>query len=220
MVSPERLESMQSGWLRVLERYRVAPADAYPPFDALVAAYTAPERHYHNLGHLSEMFRVAERLAALVEDEGALALAIWFHDAVYDSRAKDNERRSGELAVDLLGPIGVPASTIERIVGMIWATAHTADAPPAARDTQVLLDADLAILGASEERYVKYAADIRKEYAWVPEADYRAGRAAVLERFLAAPRIYYTQMMFEEGEQRARANLRAELTQLRDGRTA
>jgi predicted metal-dependent HD superfamily phosphohydrolase len=221
MVSPERLESMQKGWLRALEGYRVAPADAYPPFDALVAAYTAPERHYHNLEHLSEMFRVVERLAALVEDPGALALAIWFHDAVYDSRAKDNERRSGELAVDLLGPIGVPASTIERIVGMIWATAHTAGAAPAAvRDTQVLLDADLAILGASEERYARYAEDIRKEYAWVPEADYRTGRAAVLERFLAAPRIYYTQVIFEEGEQRARANLRAELTRLRDGQTA
>jgi predicted metal-dependent HD superfamily phosphohydrolase len=218
MVSPERLESMQKGWLRTLERYRVAPVDAYPSFDALVAAYTAPERHYHNLEHLSEMFRVAERLAALVEDPGALSLAIWFHDAVYDSRAKDNERRSGELAVDLLGPIGVPASTIERIVGMIWATAHTADAvPPAVRDTQVLLDADLAILCASEERYARYAEDIRKEYAWVPEADYRTGRAAVLERFLAAPQIYYTPVMFEEGEQRARANLRAELTRLRDG---
>ena len=215
MVSPERLESMQKGWLRVLEKYRVAPADAYPPFDALVSAYTAPERHYHNLEHLDEMFKVAERLSASVEDPSALHLAIWFHDAVYDSRAKDNERRSGELAVDLLGPIGVPSSTIERIVQMIWATAHTADStPPALRDTQVLLDADLAILGASEDRYARYATDIRKEYAWVPEADYRKGRAAVLERFLAAPRIYHTQILFEEGEQRARANLRTELASL------
>jgi predicted metal-dependent HD superfamily phosphohydrolase len=215
MVSPERLESMQKGWTRVLEKYRVAPADAYPPFDALVAAYTSPERHYHNLEHLGEMFRVADRLSPSVEDPNALHLAIWFHDAVYDSRAKDNERRSGELAVDLLGPIGVPSSTIERVVQMIWATAHTADGqPPALRDTQVLLDADLAILGASEERYARYAADIRKEYAWVPEADYRKGRAAVLQRFLAAPRIYLTQTLFEEGEQRARANLRTELALL------
>ena len=209
MVSPERLESMQRGWVRALEAYRIAPADAYPSFDVLVAAYSAPERHYHNLEHLAEMFRVIDRLSAHVEEPAALHLAIWFHDAVYDSRAKDNERRSGELAVDLLGPIGVPASTIERVVSMIWATAHTADGtPPALRDTRVLLDADLAILGASEERYARYAADIRKEYSWVPERDYRAGRAAVLERFLASPRIYHTQIMFDEGEQRARENLR------------
>jgi predicted metal-dependent HD superfamily phosphohydrolase len=218
MVSPERQESMQKGWLRVLEQYRVAPEDAYPPFDVLVAAYTAPERYYHNLEHLYEMFRMVERLSAQVEDPSALHLAVWFHDAVYDSRAKDNEQRSGELAVDLLGPIGVPASTIERIVSMIWATAHTADgAPPARRDTRVLLDADLAILGASEERYARYAADIRKEYAWVPDDAYRTGRAAVLERFLALPRIYHAQVLFEEGESRARANMRAELARLRGG---
>ena len=161
MVSPERLESMQKGWVRALEKYRVAPAEAYPAFDVLVAAYSAPERHYHNLEHLAEMFRVVDRLSAQVEDPTALHLAVWFHDAVYDSRAKDNERRSGELAVDLLGPIGVPGSTIERIVQMIWATAHAAGAePPASPDTRVLLDADLAILGASEERYARYAADM------------------------------------------------------------
>jgi predicted metal-dependent HD superfamily phosphohydrolase len=215
MISPERLEAMQRGWVRAVEAYRVPPASAYPPFDVLVAAYSAPERHYHNLEHLAEMFRVIDRLAATVEQPAALHLAVWFHDAVYDSRAKDNEPRSGELAVDLLGPIGVPASAIERIVGMIWATAHTADpTAPAHHDTRVLLDADLAILGASEQRYARYAADIRKEYDWVPDVAYRAGRAAVLERFLAAPRIYQTPLVFEEGEQRARANLRAELADL------
>jgi predicted metal-dependent HD superfamily phosphohydrolase len=214
MVSPERLESMQKAWARVLEKYRVTPRDAYPAFDVLVAAYSAPERHYHNLEHLAEMFRVVERLAGQVEDPHALHLAVWFHDAVYDSRAKDNEQRSGELAVDLLGPIGVPAAAIERIVSMIWATAHTSDGPPALRDTQILLDADLAILGAAEERYARYAADIRKEYAWVPEPNYRAGRAEVLTKFLAQPRIYHTQIMFEEGDARARANMRAEIASL------
>jgi predicted metal-dependent HD superfamily phosphohydrolase len=210
MISPERLESMQRSWAGVLQNYRVALADAYPAFDKLVAAYSAPERHYHNLEHLGEMFRVVGRLAGSVDDANAIVLAVWFHDAVYDPRAKDNEQRSGELAVDVLGTLGVPASVIERVARMIAATAHATD-PPADRDTQALLDADLAILGASEERYARYAADIRKEYEWVPEADYRAGRAAVLEQFLARPRIYHTQIMFEEGEARARANLKAEL---------
>lgn len=215
MVSPERLESMQKGWVRVLEKYGVAPLDVYPAFDVLVAAHSAPERHYHNLEHLAEMFKVVERLSASVENPNLLHLAIWFHDAVYDSRAKDNERRSGELAVDLLGPLGVPASAIERIVQMIWATAHAAEAPPAnQKDTQVLLDADLAILGASEERYARYAAAIRKEYAWVPEVDYRVGRIGVLQRFLAQPRIYHTQLLHEEGDARARANMRAEIATL------
>lgn len=214
MFWPERLESMQVAWTRLLERYGVAAANAYPVFDVLVAAYTAPERHYHNLEHLHEMFRVAGRLAPNTDEPAAVQLAIWFHDAVYDSRGNDNEARSGELAVDLLGPIGVPASTIERVVRLIRATAHGANAQPPDRDTATLLDADLAILGAAEERYERYALDIRREYAWVPDSDYRRGRAAVLSHFLARPRIYFHQLMIEEGETRARQNMNAELARL------
>ncbi len=214
MVSPDRL-AMRKDWLAALAKYGVAPADADPMFDVVVTMYSAPERYYHNLEHIAEMFLVIERLSASVEEPAALHMAVWFHDAVYDSRAKDNEKLSVELAVDLLGPLGVPASVLNRIVQMIGATAHTADAPPPTdRDAQVLLDADLAILGAPEDRYVRYAADIRKEYAWVPDADYRKGRAAVLEHFLTRPRLFLTDVMFEECERRARANVGSELAAL------
>jgi predicted metal-dependent HD superfamily phosphohydrolase len=216
MTSPDRHAALKPSWLKLLARYNVTPAAAAPPFDLLVAAYSAPDRHYHNLEHLDEMFRVAGRLATISDDTAPLHLAIWFHDAVYDPRAKDNEPRSADLAVDLLGPIGVPASALERVVRMIRATAHRpGDPPPGDRDTSILLDADLAILGAPEERYARYAADIRKEYAWVPDADYRKGRAAVLEAFLTRPRIYCNDLLFQEIEGRARANLRAEVAALR-----
>jgi predicted metal-dependent HD superfamily phosphohydrolase len=216
MISPERHDALQQGWVKLLARYGVAPADAYPPFDLLVAAYSAPDRYYHNLEHVAEVFRVAGRLVTITDDTGPLHLAVWFHDAVYDSRAKDNESRSADLAVDLLGPIGVPASALERVARLVRATAHRPDDPPPGdRDTTILLDADLAILGASEERYRRYAADIRKEYAWVPDAEYRKGRAAVLGWFLARPRIYWNDLTFQEGEARARANVRAELAELR-----
>lgn len=216
MPSPERLEALQQSWVRLVAKYGVTAADAYPPFDLLAAAYSSPDRHYHNLDHLHEMFRVAGRLALSTDDAGAVQLAIWFHDAVYDARAKDNEGRSADLCVDLLGPVGVPASVLEKVVRMIRATAHGAtDQPPPDRDTGVVLDGDLAILGATEERYRQYAAGIRREYAWVADAEYRAGRTAVLERFLARPRLYWHELTFEEGEARARANLRAELGELR-----
>ncbi|MBA4063602.1 MAG: hypothetical protein C0501_07795 [Isosphaera sp.] len=215
MISPERLESMQKDWVRLLERYNVSAADAYPAFDVLAAAYSAPDRYYHNLEHLTDVFRVLGRLAPGVADPPALQLAAWFHDAVYDPRARDNEARSGELAVDLLGPVGVPASVLVRVVRLVRATAHLSTAePPGDRDTAALLDADLAILGAAEDRYRRYAADIRREYAFLPDADYRAGRRAVLERFLARPRLFAHQVVFEEGEARAKANLAAELKEL------
>jgi predicted metal-dependent HD superfamily phosphohydrolase len=215
MVSPERLEALQQSWVRLLGRYNVAPREAYPPFDLLVAAYTAPDRHYHNLEHLAEMFRVAARLALFCDDPHAVQLAVWFHDAVYDPRSKDNEERSAELVGTLLGPVGVSGGTVERVARMVRMTAHLAsDQPPGDRDTAALIDADLAILGASEDRYRRYAADIRREYAWVPDPDYAAGRRAVLERFLARPRIFWHEIIYQEGESRARTNLRAELDTL------
>lgn len=218
MTPTERHETLRQSWFKLLARYDATPTAATPPFDLLVAAYSAPDRHYHTLEHLDEVFRAAGRLSTITADPGPLHLAVWFHDAVYDPRAKDNEPRSADLAVKLLGPVGVPASTLERVIRMIGATAHRpADPPPGDRDTAVLLDADLAILGAPPERYARYAADIRREYDWVPEPDYRKGRAAVLEAFLARPRIYLNDLLFQESEERARANMTAELAGLRGG---
>ena len=56
--------------------------------------------------------------------------------------------------------------------------------------------------------------DIRKEYAFIPEEEYRKGRVSVLKKFLARPRIFIHQIVFEEGEERARANMTAELKEL------
>ena len=215
MIAPENSIVMRQAWSRLLEKYRASPADGAPVFDLLVAAYSAPDRHYHNLEHLDEMFRVAGRLMTITDDPTALQLAIWFHDAVYDSRARDNEARSAELAVALLGPIGVPRSELERVTQLIHVTAHFANPhPPGNRETAILRDADLAILGSPADRYQRYAADIHKEYAWVPEAEYRQVRSQVLQHFLARPRVFWTDTLYEECEKQARMNLAAELKAL------
>jgi predicted metal-dependent HD superfamily phosphohydrolase len=99
---------------------------------------------------------------------------------------------------------------------MIRATAHSA-AGEVDADTAVLLDADLAILSAEERRYARYAADVRREYTWVDEPAYRAGRTKVLEGFLARSRIYRTERMHAAAEAAARANLRAEVERLPAG---
>ena len=78
-------------------------------------------------------------------------------------------------------------------------------------DARVLIDADLAILGASEPVYRDYAEKIRQEYAWVPEAGYRHGRRRVLDSFLARPRIYHFLGQLEEP---ARRNLMGEIDRL------
>jgi len=209
MISPERLSAMQGQWVRLLGGFGVPVADAYAPFDRLVAAYSEPHRHYHTLEHLGEMFRVVGRLP--VADLPAVQLAVWYHDAVCDPKATDNEERSADWAESDLKAWGVPQWAAVR--ALILATKHTA-AEPDTPDAAAFLDADLAILGAAEARYQRYAADIRREYEWVPDAAYRAGRRAVLEGFLNRERIYRTAVMSEEGEESARRNLTAEIAGL------
>src|SRR5262249_59491880 len=90
----------------------------------------------------------------------------------------------------------------------------THQARPADLNGQVLLDADLAILGATPEEYAAYARAIRGEYAWVPDDGYCRGRRAVLEAFLQRPRVFSTARLAELREAAARSNLRAELREL------
>ncbi len=207
MVSPERLDGLQRGFARLMEGYGVEPARAYPVFDRLVAAYEEPHRHYHTLEHVAEVLRVVGRLGGT----SAVTLAVWFHDAVYDPRATDNEERSANLAAAELTALGIDAATVEKVSGLVRATAHLTGDPRAGAQIRILLDADLAILGAAPTRYERYAADIRKEYAHVPDADFARGRLAILRRFLDRPAIYFDDRMDEAA---ARENLTAECDRL------
>ena len=78
----------------------------------------------------------------------------------------------------------------------------------------VISDADLAILAATPERYAEYAADVRREYAEVPDDLFRHGRAAVLGDLLAKRSLFHTAHAREHWEAPARANVVAELVLL------
>lgn len=213
MLSPERLDILQTQWVRFLGPLGVEPAAAYPAFDRLVAAYSEPHRHYHNLEHIVEMLKVAGRLAMQCADPVAVQFAVWYHDAVYDATRNDNEERSAGLAVEELKNLGLDESLAAKVADLIRHTDHRDSSGDA--DADVLQDADLAILGAGEGRYRRYADAIRKEYAHVPDAAYRAGRAAVLAKFLARPRLFRTAALFLEAEGAARTNVAAEIVALR-----
>jgi len=176
----------------------------------LTKLYAAPDRHYHNLAHIEALLALAKRLQAEIADPNAVEAAIWFHDAIYDSRAKDNEARSAALAAErLAGP--VEPERLTKIVAMIEATAthqvpNLADAT-ARHDAALLLDMDLSILGAPPADFDVYEEAVRQEYGWVPEDAWRAGRAAVLQNFLARQFIFHTAAFRSELEGQARENM-------------
>ena len=174
--------------------------------EGLLARYDAPQRHYHSTQHLAELFALWPLVAADTEHPAEVELAIWYHDAVYDATRSDNEARSAHLAMDAMRNAGVSVEARERVERLIMATRH--EAVPTGRDAQVLVDLDLAILGASAERFDEYEAQVRAEYASVPDMLFRRGRAAVLASFAERERIYMTPVLHDRLEAAARANLK------------
>lgn len=184
-------------------------------FESLMARHREPHRRYHTATHVMWVCRHVDRLAAVepVADLDAVLTAALFHDAVYDPTSTRNEADSAVLATQRLADAGWSDDRVGAVARLIEATAGHAD--PVDVDTAVLLDADLAILGASPSEYLAYVAGVRFEYGHVPDEAWRPGRARVLQSFLDRPRLYATTTMHDEREHRARANLGAELSGLR-----
>jgi len=195
---------------RLLQRCGAHPAPAAALYPEIVARYSAPSRFYHTLAHVGHVLAVVAALAAYAGDADVVRLAAWLHDLVYEPGASDNEARSAALAGEwlrALGLTGALSGEVERLI--LLTAAHEVDERD--DDGAVLLDADLAGLGAPPPVYEAYARAIRREFAHVDEAAYRSGRAAVLRRFLARPALYQTRPMRAAYEARARQNLEREL---------
>ena len=129
-------------------------------------------------------------------------MAIWFHDAVYDTRRDDNEQKSAEWAEKVICQLGLGSDIAERVSASILATRHNAEVWDA--DAQLMADVDLSILGANADAFWRYEENIRKEYAWVPESLFRQRRTEILRGFLSRPHIYYHKPYRERFEEQAR----------------
>jgi predicted metal-dependent HD superfamily phosphohydrolase len=187
-----------------------APADASAAaFADLVVRHGEPHRRYHTIVHVAAVLDALDLLGA----DREARLAAWYHDAVYDPTATDNEARSARLAAAVLPGLGVDDGAVTEVARLVELTkAHdpAGDDPAGA----ALVDADLSILGADERTYDAYAAAVRAEHAHVPDDLWRAGRPAVLRSFAARPALFHTAIARARWEARARSNLARELAAL------
>jgi predicted metal-dependent HD superfamily phosphohydrolase len=203
-------------WCQALPAERGSAAAQAAGAD-LVARWSESARRYHTVDHLTFMLTVLDEAAAFADDIHAVRLAAWFHDAVYDPHVAEptaNEQASADLAAAMLPPLAVPAAQIDEVVRLVLLTAdHRVE--PHDGNGSLLADADLAILAVDAEHYRAYADAVRAEYAFVPDDAFVAGRSAVLAKLLDLDPLYHLTPHRAAWEQRARANLAAELRTLR-----
>ena len=188
--------------------------EAWEAFDEVVGRHRAAHRRYHGVRHVTWIVRHVRELAAIVpvSDKGAVIAAAFFHDAVYDVAADDNEERSATLAERVLRGLGWSADRCSRVAKLVRATAgHEPTEDP---DKAVLLDADLAVLGSEPAAYEAYVTGVRAEYGQLDDEQWRTGRTSVLRRLLDRQPLYSTVAGRSRWERRARANMAAELASL------
>jgi predicted metal-dependent HD superfamily phosphohydrolase len=201
-------------WRQLWGRFSLQPkADHW--FEEISRRYNEPHRHYHNVQHIHECLREFQHVRKTAPIARELELALWMHDVIYDPHRSDNEEESIRFSIELLNDAWTDELFSQRVTGLIGATKH--DRLPDDKPSQLIIDIDLSILGQPAERFWQYEAQIRQEYAFVPEDTFNEKRAEILEHFLARPRIFQTPLFLDRYESQARANLSASISRLRYG---
>jgi predicted metal-dependent HD superfamily phosphohydrolase len=166
--------------------------------------------------HIEQCLIEFEQARHLVEHPNEVEMAIWYHDAIYDPESEQNEEKSAQLAQKVAKEIGLPDIFGRRVHDLVLVTKH--EKIPEGIDAKVLVDIDLSIFGRSEEEFDKYERNIRKEYQWCSDEEFKAGRADILQKFLnrqTRPAVYLTDFFREKYETQARKNLERSLAKLK-----
>jgi predicted metal-dependent HD superfamily phosphohydrolase len=207
--------NLEERWLRLwkaLDPENENGMDYGLMYAKLAERYSEPHRAYHTLAHLEHCFAEYDEVRRLCENRFAVQLALWYHDAVYDPRANDNEKRSEELALLEIYEAGQDKSLGSQVRRHIHSTGHFE--LYLEYDSFLVVDIDLAILGQPEERFDEYERQVRAEYKWVSEEMFRKGRSNILQNFLNRPHVYRTPHFQHKYEQQARKNLTRSIHQL------
>lgn len=206
---PERLDAiLRSRWEHLLPGAVALGED-------LLARWSQPHRKYHDRAHLLAVLSGLDQLIGLNEqaaEHRAIYLAAWFHDAVYEGAA-DDEQASAALARDLLGSVGINPELVSEVCRLVELTIKH-DPAPGDMAGALLCDADLEVLSRTSGSYRRYVAAVREEYSHVPDSAFATGRSRILRALLAAPRIYSTVVGQELWESTARENIEQELQEL------
>ena len=185
----------------------------------LLRSWARWPRAYHDTTHLRACLRhlqaVPGHQPGAIHNPHAVALALWYHDAIYWPWSGHNEERSADWARQFLLSQGLPTALAETVHQHVMDTRHTPG--PLTGDALWVVDIDLAILGQNDAVYRQFERNVRREYFFVRWPRYVAGRSAVLQGFLDRPHIYGTDYFAQRYEAQARANLQQALSALGQG---
>lgn len=194
--------------------FRVFEELAFPHYVAggaweyLQARYTEPGRFYHTLGHLVDMFNAAAQLEE--ELTPAEALAILYHDVIYEVGADDNEERSSCVLLELYQGLGC-VHTVQACSGIIDVAVQIVsdtsqfldkELPMSAAHSLLVMDLDLSYFAKPYELF-----DMTNQLVCMELGIEHEKHAAFLMKFTEREHIYRTKAARDAWEWDARANI-------------
>lgn len=194
--------ALKNTWFKLNQYYQFS--DFENIFDILIRAYSEPQRAYHTVQHLFECLTLLESVKHYLNDPHAVELALWFHDAVYNPQANDNEIQSAQLFERLLIS-DLDLDVVKKIKRWIIATQKHQSCNES--DLQYLLDIDLAILAAPLPRFMQYEQQIQYEFSWVEPTLYLKKRQEILLHFYESSCLYQTAYFQQRYTSQAKLNL-------------
>ncbi|ABD83179.1 HD domain-containing protein [Saccharophagus degradans] len=201
---------LESHWLQLMKRLSLP--QSLSTYTQLCAAYTETHRFYHTLQHINACLIHLNNTERLATEPDHIALALWFHDAIYQPFSTNNEQQSADWAQRFLVGLNASPALIDNVYRLIMATAHNSE--PQHDDERLIVDIDLTILGAPPTIFEEFEQNIRNEYKRVPTFIYKSKRKKILQQFLARPRLYYFDYFFDMFETQARENLNNVISKL------
>ena len=181
---------------------------AAPPefWSRLKALYVEPPRHYHTFDHVVACLAELDEARHLAREPDLIEAALFFHDAVYDPRRGDNEKRSALLGLEIMESLGVANQVNRRVSDLVLATRHDRKPPPEG-DKALVADVDLSVLGQAVPVFDAYESGLRVEHSWAPWETYCESRARAVRGLLDRSPLYRTNHFRERYEAQARNNL-------------
>jgi predicted metal-dependent HD superfamily phosphohydrolase len=223
------LNTLLGHWKKAAAGLEISNAISDEWFHRLWQLHTQDTSHYHTPVHLLEMLSYLDIVLEYYHtidgptflerdnDEQAILLSIFFHDAIYDPKSATNEEDSAAVFENFAQDCKMMNSLQVKVSKFILATKAHKISEDNSTSLALFLDLDMAVLGKEEHAYLAYAALIRKEFNFVPHETYCEKRAEVLEAFLNNTAIYGTMIVRQALEERARSNVRKEIALLRKG---
>ena len=188
-----------------------AASDGVAVYQELEQRYSESHRCYHTPDHIRHCLREFDLAAKLMDDADAVEMGLWFHDAIYDPRASDNELKSAELFT-VWANGHMDADFRRRVYDLILITIHPEQ--PRTLDQEFMVDIDLSSFGLPWPEFRRDSNAVRDEYGHMSDKQFYPAQIRFLRALLARPSFFFTEFFRNRYEETAKSNITRHINEL------